>query len=78
VLPSPGIKLGVGEKVISKRFVRVDTGYGQNECWERAEVVSSRMCNNLFDSGKSESLWVQLPSGERLWVDFWKELDATL
>jgi hypothetical protein len=29
--------------------------------------------NNLFDHGTREQLLVELPSGERKYVDFWKE-----
>ena len=55
------------------RYVWVDQGYGMNECWYTARVVDSRMVKDLFGSGQSENLLVELPGGERTWVSYWKD-----
>ena len=59
----------------STRYVMVDRGYMTNECWYHAKVINSRPCvKNLFTGEMGERLLVELPGGERIWVDYWTEV----
>lgn len=55
----------------SRRTVHVDMGYGPIEHIVEAEVVGERICENLFDNGKTTDLLVEIPGGERVWVSHW-------
>lgn len=57
-----------------QRYVMIDTGYDLHENWIHAKVISSQMVGRLFDDGQDESLLVEIPGGERIWVDFWQEI----
>ena len=58
---------------VPRRQVMVDMGHGPSESWQYATVVDSQMTDQLFSSEKVEQLLVELPGGERTWVDYWKE-----
>jgi len=58
-----------------QRFIKVDMGYGPAESWERAKVIDSRMVKQLFSEDLKEQLLVELSNGERIHVDFWKEME---
>lgn len=53
-------------------FVMVDLGYETNENWERAKVIRSTTSVPLFEGEDTTQLLVELVSGERIWVSWWK------
>lgn len=55
-------------------FVEVDMGYGPAENWVAAKVIDKRSVSRLFDNKKQTDLLVELPSKERVWVPFWREV----
>jgi hypothetical protein len=62
---------------MSPRFVLVDLGEQTNENWYCVRVLQSQTTWDLFHTKESESLLVELPSGERTWVDYWKNVGGT-
>ena len=60
-------------KKAKPEYVRVDQGHGPAEHWMTAKVILRQTCGDLFDPNKTnERLLVELPGGERTWVDFWQ------
>ena len=55
------------------RYVIVDCGYGHAENLTKVKVLDSQMCKGLFTDDEDESLFVELPNGEHIWVDIWYE-----
>ena len=59
----------------SVMYVEVDLGYGPAESWTTAKVVGSRKVKNLFDDDdEHEDLLVETAGGERIWVDYWRDV----
>ena len=58
----------------SVKYVEVDLGYGLAELWTTAKVVGSQKAKNLFDNDEHEMLLVETAGGERIWVDYWRDV----
>ena len=58
------------------RYVMIDQGYWLAENWYKVKVIRSEQVSELFSGETKERLLVELPGGERVWADYWREIDV--
>lgn len=57
---------------MKKEQVRVDIGYDLCENSVVATVIERLFVQELFSDELKENLLVEIPGGERIWVDSWE------
>lgn len=55
-------------------LVNCDFGYQTNENWQVCKVISCFEKNQLFSKEKKLCLLVEAPGGERIHVDYWRDI----